>query len=143
MEVTNTITIEAPVDRVWALTVDVETWPSHTPTMTAVKKVDSAALSVGSKARVKQPGQRERVWTVTALEPGSVFAWATRTMGMTMTGTHLLAGSATGTTQTLRVDLAGPLSRLVGGLLRRSISKAITAENQGFKAAAERQVSGS
>jgi uncharacterized membrane protein len=137
MEIQNTIAIEAPVDRVWELTLDVESWPSHTPTMTAIEPLGSSPLAVGSKVRIKQPAQRAKVWTVTALEPERLFAWTTRSMGTTMTGAHALAPSSTGTTQTLSVDIEGRLSRVVGALLRRPIAKAIAAENLGFKEAAE------
>ena len=137
MEITDTTTINAAIDRVWQLTLDVESWPEHTPTMASVEKLDSSPLEVGSRARVKQPGQRSRVWTVTRLEPGEIFAWQTRAFGATMTGSHLIAAHGTGTMQTLRIDIEGALSPVVGAILRRSIRKAICTENQGFKAAAE------
>lgn len=137
MRIHNTISIEAPVERVWELTLDVESWPRHTPTMTTIERLDSSPLAVGSKVRIKQPAQRPRVWTVTALEPQTRFAWTARAMGTTMTGSHLLAPSPSGTTQTLAIDIEGPLSRLVGALVRRPVAKAIATENRGFKEAAE------
>jgi uncharacterized membrane protein len=141
MRIENTISIEAPVDRVWELTLDVESWPRHTPTMTAIERLDSSPLAVGSRARIKQPAQPTRVWTVTALEPGRRFAWTTRAMGTTMTGSHMLDPGPDGTTiQTLTVDIEGPLGRLVGALVRRPIAKALSAENEGFKQAAENPV---
>lgn len=140
MRIENSIEIEAPVDRVWELTLDVEAWPDHTPTMTSIERLDTSPLGVGSRVRIKQPGQRSRVWTVSAFEPGRVFAWTTRAMGTTMTGAHLLDPSKTGTSQTLSISLEGRFSRLVGALIRRPIGKAIATENQGFKAAAEKPV---
>jgi len=140
MRIDNTIEIEAPVDRVWELTLDVESWPHHTPTMTMITRLDSSPLAVGSEVRIKQPAQRARVWTVAAVEPGKLFAWTARVMGTTMTGAHALAPSPTGTTQTLTIDIKGPLSRSVGALLRRSISKALATENRGFKEAAENHI---
>ncbi|MGH1493209.1 MAG: SRPBCC family protein [Acidimicrobiales bacterium] len=140
MRIENTLHIDAAVERIWELTLDVEAWPTHTPTMTSVKRVDQLPLAVGSAVRIKQPGQRERVWTVSALEPGRRFAWSTQTMGTAMTGAHTLTATPSGTTQTLSVDIEGKLSRLVGAILRRPIAKAIAAENLGFKAAAEATV---
>jgi len=138
MKITNTVHIAAPLARVWELTLDVESWPQHTPTMSSVERLDSAPLAVGSKVKIKQPAQRPRVWTVTALETGEEFAWATRVMGTTMTGSHLLSPSADGTVQTLEIEITGRLSGLVGALISGPTGKAIATENEGFKAAAER-----
>jgi uncharacterized membrane protein len=138
MRIEDSIDITAPVARVWELTLDVESWPQHTPTMTSIERLDTGPLGVGSQARVKQPGQRAKVWTVTALEPERKFAWSTKSMRMTMTGTHALGARETGTTNKLTVEIEGPLSSLIGALLRRPIAKAIAQENRGFKTAAER-----
>jgi len=137
MKIDDRIEIAAPVSRVWDLTVDVEAWPMFTPTMTKVERLDSGPFGVGSQARVKQPRQRATVWTVTAFEPQKLFVWSARSMGMTMTGSHALAASDTGTSNTLAVDIEGELSKILGGLLRRPIAKSIGLENQGFKKAAE------
>lgn len=137
MRIENTINIEAPVERVWELTIDVESWPEHTPTMTSIERLDGFPLDVGSRVRIKQPAQRAKVWTVTTMEPGRRFAWTTRAMGTTMTGSHALRTDGQGTTQTLSVDIDGPLSRLVGAAVGRAVARAIAIENQGFKTAAE------
>lgn len=129
--------IAAPVERVWELTVDIESWPSITPTMTSVDRTDTGPLGVGSAAKVKQPAQRPRVWTVTAFEPGRVFTWQAASKAVTMTATHRLEASGDGTMNTLIVDVDGPLAPLLGLFGKRAILKAITTENAGFKRAAE------
>ena len=140
MRIEHSIEIAAPVERVWDLTMDVESWPEHTSTITSVERLEDAPLAIGSTARIKQPAQPTRTWTVTALEPKKRFAWATKTMGTTMTGSHYLAPTEHGTRNTLTVDIEGPLAPVVGLLIRRPIRKAITTENEGFKAAAESAV---
>jgi uncharacterized membrane protein len=137
MRIENSIEIEAPPARVWELTVDVESWPELTSTISRIERLDTALLDVESKARVEQPGQMARIWTVTALEPGRRFAWSTQAFGATITATHLLRPSEAGTTNTLVVEVEGRLSALIGALVRRPIAKAIETENRGFKAAAE------
>lgn len=132
--------IDAAVADVWELTIDVESLPSLTDTMTEVERLDSMPLTVGSRVRIKQPGQPARVWTVTELDPGRRFVWTTRAMGMTMTAAHKLRESDHGTVNTLSVDLAGVLAPVLGRLLRRAITKALATENAGFKQAAERQL---
>ena len=63
--------------------------------MTSVERLDDGPLAVGSRARVA-PGQRARVWTVTRLEPGRLFAWEARALGVRMNGSHHLEATAAG-----------------------------------------------
>jgi len=137
MRIEHSIEIAAPVERVWDLTVDVEAWPALTPTITSVKRMEPGPLALGSTARIKQPAQGERTWTVTDFEPKQRFAWATRAMGVKMTGSHYLAPTAKGTKNTLAVDIEGALAPVLGLIVRGPIRSAITQENEGFKRAAE------
>ena len=137
MRVEHAIDIAAPPREIWGLTVDIERWPAITPTVTAVERLDDGGpITVGSTARLSQPGQPDRTWTVTELEPERRFAWSTKTTGMTMTGVHEITETDDGATQTLIVVVEGPLA-VLGPLLRRPLRKAITTENEGFKRAAE------
>lgn len=137
MRIEHTLLIEAPVETVWALTTDVEAWPASTPTITKVERLDDGPLAVGSRARIDQPGQPTRTWTVRVLEAPHTFVWDTRALGMTMAGSHRLEEEAGGCRNTLAVEVTGPLSGLLGRLLRPALRKAITQENEGFKATAE------
>ena len=139
MRLDHSIDIAAPIERLWALTLDVEGWPDETPTMTSIERLEPGPLTVGSRVRIKQPAQRRRVWTVTSIEPQSRFAWTTRALGTQMTATHSLGANATGATNTLSVELTGPLAPIVGALVRRPIRKAMKIENEGFRRAAERR----
>ena len=132
------ITIEASVERVWALTVAVERWPELTPTMTAVERLDDGPMKLGSRARVKQPGMPSAVWTVTELDPGSVFAWQTKVGTVTMVGRHELEPSAEGCRNTVTVELSGFASTMLERVIGSRIGRAIETENVGFKRGAER-----
>ncbi len=78
MHLEHSLSIAAPADVVWAVTLDVERWPEWTPTMQRVERVDAGPFRIDSQARVKQPQFRETIWTVTALQPGYSFSWQTR-----------------------------------------------------------------
>ena len=132
----NTVTIDAPVDEVWRLTLDVEAWPTMTPTMTKVVRLDEGPMQVGSSARVKQPRQSEAVWTVIHLEERREFTWQTHRMGLTMTGSHLMEPMGDKCRNTLRLDVDGPGAGLFGRLFGRALSKSIATENEGFRQAA-------
>ena len=137
MRFENTIDIEAPAERVWALTTDVESWPQITPTVTAVERLDDGPLAPASTARIKQPGQRTKVWTVTAFEPDRSFTWEARLLGTQMTASHTVTPQQSGTSNTLVLDVTGPGSGLVARLIGRQISKSLATENANFKRAAE------
>jgi uncharacterized membrane protein len=140
MGITNDLIIEAGIDRVWELTVDVEGWPSLTPTMTSVERLDSGPLEVGSSARVVQPRQRPTTWTVTRLEPRSLFEWQAKVGTVTMTATHRLSPSGDACRNSLEVTLTGFGSGILRRLVGSKIREAIETENAGFKAVAERSV---
>ncbi len=133
----HTIDISAPPGRVWEATIDVGDAPSFTPTLQSVELLDPEPLSVGSRARVKQPLQSAKIWTVDVLEHHERFVWSTRWLGVKMTASHDLAPSPSGTTNTLTVDFEGRAASLLGLLVRRPVRRAIAAENQGLKESIE------
>ena len=142
MRWTHSTRIDAPADVVWQLTTDVEAWPATTPTMQSVKRLDEGPLQVGSTARIKQPAQAEAVWTVTRLEPGREFSWESRRRGLVLTGTHTVTADGTNCRNTLVLDAGGPLAIPLGLALGPAFRRVLRTENAGFKAAAERRISG-
>jgi uncharacterized membrane protein len=133
MRIEHQLDIEAPPSVVFALTIDIERWPTLTPTVTSVERLDDGPLRVGSRARLKQPGQRPTVWTVTTIEPDRLFAWSATAFGMRMTATHLIAATSTGTSNTLRIDLSGWSAPIVGRLGRGKLQQTLATENDGFR----------
>jgi uncharacterized protein YndB with AHSA1/START domain len=133
MQVEHSIIIAAPPERVWQVTTDVERWPQWTPTVTSVRKLGDGAFGLGSVARIKQPGQAEAEWTVTAFEPNRRFAWATERSGMRMVGIHELQADGGGTRNVLRVEASGILAVLLWPVLRFAMQKALRDENAGLK----------
>jgi hypothetical protein len=139
----NTVEIDTPAETVWQLTVEVTGWPEFTPTMTSVQRLEAGPLRVGSRARIKQPGQSAAVWTVTALDGSRrFFAWQTRRLGLTMLGSHLVQERGQGCRNTLGIEItgrgAGLFWFLFGALLRRSL----VTENAGFQTRAQTSVRG-
>jgi len=137
MVIRDVVQIAAPVETVWALTLDVERWPSLSSTMTSVERLDDGPMVVGSRARIHQPHQRPRVWTVTTLDAPTRFEWETTVGPIRMVGLHHIEATAEGCRNHLGVRLEGPGARLAGLLLGRSLRTAIATENRGFRIAAE------
>ena len=138
MRVDHSLEISAPIETVWALTEDVERWPELTPTtMTSVERLDTGPIRAGSTARIKQPGQRSTVWTVSNANAPTSFSWWTKVGPVTMTAIHTLEPTATGCRNTLVVETRGFGSGLLGLVTARKIRETIETENLCFKRAAE------
>lgn len=134
MQWDNSVIIDAPAEAVWGLNVDVERWPSMTPTMRKVERLEPGPLRLGATARVKQPGQTAAVWTVTHFVDGREFAWQTKRLGMTMVGRHVVEPLDDARCRcTLGVSVTGFGSRLFGALIGPAITRALRLENEGFK----------
>lgn len=133
MRISHAIHIDAPLEVVWATTVDIERWPEWTPTVRSVKRLDTGPLRRGSAARLAQPMQPPSEWVVTELDAGNVFAWETRRRGLHLTATHELFSERGGTRNVLHVDARGPLAALGWPLLRFGIRRALATENRGLK----------
>ena len=135
----DSIDIAASAERVWELTTDVESWPTLFPTVTAVERLDDGPIQIGSQARIKQPGQPARVWTVSQATSPRTFVWTTRAKGFAMTATHEVAtmpGDRVSNRLILEID--GPLAGVIALLVRRKLRRTLTIENEGFRRAATR-----
>lgn len=117
-----TVAIDAPADLVWALLSDVERWPEWTASMSSVTLLDPP-LAVGSRATVEQPRLPPATWTVTALDDGVQFDWASQAPGLLTVGRHRVEVVDEGHSRAvLTVDqsgLLGPVARLAYGRLTR------------------------
>jgi uncharacterized membrane protein len=133
----NEILIEAPAETVWQLTIDIAGWPSTTPTVSRVERLDDGPVQVGSRARIKQPGQPVALWTVTKVEPGREFVWQTKRWGLVITAAHHIDAVGQQTRNRLKLDAAGPASRLFALLFGGRMRTLLQTENAGFKARAE------
>jgi hypothetical protein len=132
MKIENTLDIAASVASVWAATIDIEGLPSLTPTVTSVERLDTGPLAVGSKARLKQPAQGAKVWTVTHMDTNQYFAWETKIAGCCMIGSHALTPTDAGCRNHIAITITGFGSGLLSRLAGASIRKALATENAGF-----------
>ncbi len=130
--------INASPDRVWAVLVDVERWPEWMASYTSVERLGEGALTVGSEARVRQPGLAAATYTVTELVPGAEFTWSSSAAGVRTTGRHVVRPRPDeGATLALSIDQSGTLAGPVGLLLGRKIRRFLVIESEGLRAAAE------
>jgi carbon monoxide dehydrogenase subunit G len=133
MHLENSLTIAAPVHRVWDLTIDIERWSTLTPTILSVERLDDGELRVGSSARVAQPRMPVAVWTVTELEPLSRFVWEARILGSRFVGGHHLTSTPDGVRNALTLDVNGWTAGLLSLVAGSAMRQAIATENEGFR----------
>jgi uncharacterized membrane protein len=113
MDFETSVDINAPSETVWATLVDVERWPHFTPTITSLVLLTAAPLTVGTRARIKQPGMPPLDWEVTAIEPGTSFVWRAKSPGVTSVGSHSIQPIAGGVRVTLALHQTGFLAPIV------------------------------
>jgi hypothetical protein len=128
---------DAAPDRVWGALVDIEDWPSWTPSYKWIRRLDQGPLRVGSRAKVKQPGLRSSVWEVTHLDEARGFTWASSAGGVRVVGRHRLIPDGDATRIILSIEQSGVLAGLIGRLYGKRIRRFVQLEAHGIKAAAE------
>jgi hypothetical protein len=112
------IDIQALPPRVWAVMADVERWPEWTASVRSVRRLDPGPLTVGSRARIRQPRLPPAVWEVVAVDEGRSFTWVSRGPGVRVTARHEVEPAAGGSCAKLWLEFGGPL----GALLARATS---------------------
>lgn len=139
MLIQHTIEIAAPPKRVWDVMTVVERWPEWTSSVSRVEILDGAAMTVGSRVRIRQPRLAPAVWTVTTIKPERYFEWQSVVPGLTSIGGHRIEALGNERCRVvLSLEWKGPLAPLInliyGGLSRRYV----TTEAEGLKRRSER-----
>lgn len=138
MHVTTSVTISAPVERVWAVLTDLERWPDWTASMRSVRALGGGPTGVGSRFEVRQPRMPVAVWEVSDFEPNRSFTWATRAPGVRVVARHDLTPTGSGTRADMAVDMTGPLAGLVTALSGQRIRGFVRMETDGLRDASQR-----
>ena len=125
MKIARSIKIQAPVDILWRVTIDVNRWPDWSPGFQSIQRLDKGPFKVGSQARIKQPGLPNTVWEVTSLTAAQEFTWGTRVRGMRMIASHEIEDTGEGVNNTLILELSGFVARMMWPIIRRSLAVAL------------------
>jgi uncharacterized membrane protein len=134
-------TIDAPIDVVWNVLVDVERMPEWTPSMRSVRLLDGIPLGRGSRVHIKQPWLLASTWTVDLFDPPRYFSWRSRSGTVETTAMHLLEDRGGTTLATLSIQHSGPGSAIVGLLVRPLTRRYLNWELRGLKARSEHPAS--
>ena len=133
MRFERSVEIAVPAEQAYAVYADVERWPEWTASVESVERLDEGPLRVGSTAKVKQPRLPGQVWTVTAVDVGSSFAWETRGVGIVSLGVHEVEATETGCRATAIVEMTGWMAPVAGRAARTLIDSYLKLETDGLK----------
>jgi uncharacterized membrane protein len=134
----DSVEIDAPPELVWQVFSGVERWPEWTASVTSLVGLDGAALEVGRRFAIKQPGMQKLVWQVTEIDPGSSWEWVHRSPGVRVHARHYVSGQpGGGTLVRQQLDQRGVLGSLVGWLMVKKTKRFLDIEGQGLKARSE------
>jgi hypothetical protein len=121
--------IAAQPKAVWSVLADVANWHRWTPTVLKVEALSSAELRVGNRFKIYQPRLRPAIWTVTAVEAPTRFAWESRVPGVVMIADHTLDAISDRTSRlTLRFAFRGLLGAIVGPMSRKLVESYMAQE---------------
>lgn len=141
MRFEKTIHIDAPVDVVRDVVMDVGSWPRLTESVSTVELLDPGPLKVGSRVRIKQPRLPRTDWTVTEVSEAG-FTYEAKGPGVRTVARHEVTASGPGTVLRLVLDQAGPVGLLIGRLGAGMTRRYLELEANGMKSGAEQAAAG-
>jgi hypothetical protein len=117
---------------------DVERWPEWTPTVTSIRLLDRGALTVGSRAIIRQPKLPPAKWRVTELdEPHRSFTWVSWGPGVRVIARHWVEACGEGSRATLSLRFSGVLAGLFACVTRGLNDRYLAMEAKNLKKRSE------
>jgi uncharacterized membrane protein len=126
--------IDAPADEGWKVLVDVGRWPSWTPTVRSVERLESEPMQVGSRAVVRQPKLPRAMWQVTGIADGREFTWESTSPGVRTIARHQVLPDGEVSRVVLSIEHTGPLSGVAALLWGRLTQRYIELEAKSLDA---------
>ena len=130
--------VARPASEVFAVYLDVESWPVWTSSVTEVLRLDAGPLQVGARTRVRQPRLPTTVWVVTEVVPGESFTWQATGPGLVSIGRHIVRSRPDGCDAVAEIEHRGPLAPVLGLLTPRLTRRYLRIEAEGLKRHCER-----
>jgi uncharacterized membrane protein len=131
--VTNNITINADISKVYDLWTDVENWNLWTKSINKISLLDNEKFEIGGKVRIEQPKLSPALWTITEIQPNIRFTWQTKMMGVTVIAKHILQSTPNGTIAKSELTYDGLLAGFLYRLFLKLTSQYLIMEIEGLK----------
>ena len=136
------ITIDAPIERVWSIFTDVERWPTWASSFTSVELID-APMRLGARVRIRQPRLPTVTWEVTKWDPGQSWTWTATSPGVRTEASHVLSRVGGGTIAEQSIIWSGPFGRLAAFVWRSLTRRYLAVEAAGLKHRSEQEAAAS
>lgn len=133
--------VEAPVDVLWSVLVDVEHWPDWVDTMDDVELVGGGSLYPGARVRIRQR-PTSRTWVVTDVEEGHAFSWRLRTRGSRVSVVQAAEPRGASSEVVISVFAEGPLGPLWAVPPLSAATRGLSREADGIAERAEAVAAG-
>jgi uncharacterized membrane protein len=127
------LVIAAPVDRIWAVLMDVRHWPDWTSSISRIEPLDDGPMGLGRQIRIIQPKLRPAVWRISEFSEREKFVWVSSSPGVTVTAGHSIRPNRNGSLVTLTLVMTGILSGIVASLAGNRTRKYLSYEIHGLK----------
>ena len=137
IRVEQTIDINAPPERVWAVMTDVEKWPEWTESMKSVKRLEEGPFGLGSTARLRIRRAPTGVFKVTQFTEGRSFTWENKSFGILGVASHVIEPDGAGSKVTLSVTFSGPMATLFKWMIVPPSRENVRMEAEGLKRRSE------
>jgi hypothetical protein len=117
------VDIEAPLERVWQVMIDIDQWHEWTDSISSVKRLNNGPFAEGTLVLIKQPKFPPALWKITEIVPLKSFTWTSVGPGMHAVASHRIETVDRKTRVTLSMDYQGFLGaafgRMTGGITER------------------------
>ena len=131
------ISIQAPVERAWAVLSDIERWPEWTASVRSARPLGTGPAGVGARYRLEQPRLDPAEFTITEWQPPHSFTWGMSAPGVTAVAVHSLREQPGGCELELRLEFKGLLALLVPLTGGKMIREYMAMEAEGMKRRSE------
>ena len=138
MRFEESVEIDAPQERVWAVLSDLEAWPQRIETVDELELLTDGPISKGSRVRIKQPKLPEGIWEVTIWDPPSYFEYEQSSGGVRTVAGHRVEDLRNGRSRLiLNLEMRGLMVAFVALFFKRMTERYIATEAAAVKHAAE------
>ncbi len=129
--------IQAPIERVWAVLSDIERWPEWTTSVKSARALGDGPPRVGARYRLEQPKLEPAEFTITEWRAPYSFTWGMKSPGIAAVAMHTLSERPGGCEVELRLTFSGwlaPIGAVLAGKLTREY---MAMEAEGLKRRSE------
>ena len=131
--ISKNIMINADPKHIFSVWTDIENWKLWTSSIKRITIINDIKFCKGTKARIVQPKLLPGVWEITEIEKDKYFIWVSESIGLKMTGKHIIEKKNNITNVESTIIYEGIFAKLLYRLTSSLTSQYLTMEINGLK----------